>query len=96
VVRLFLALALVLVVVACGHSGPKVGFGEPCESDDACTTGLCVGDGTDAHRGKCTKSCGPDMGCPAGWSCSALTARGVAVCARGTGVPELELGRTRQ
>lgn len=96
VVRLAFVLFLSLLCLpACGRRGPKVGFGQTCESDDACTTGLCVGDGSGADRGRCTKSCGPDMGCPAGWSCSALTARGVAVCAQGSGVPDLQLAPSR-
>jgi hypothetical protein len=86
---------LAVAGVACDRT-PKVGFGEPCESDAACTTGMCVGDGTSRHRGRCTKSCGPDTSCPEGWSCSALTARGVAVCAQGSGIPELDVARTRR
>lgn len=93
--RLAISLCLLVVLGACHHA-PKVGFGEVCDGDDACTTGLfCVGDGTSAHSGRCTKSCGPDTACPEGWSCSALTARGVAVCARGSGVPDLQLNGPR-
>lgn len=89
-----LALAVSLSA-ACSHE-PKVAFGEPCDADEVCETGLCVGDGTRSDRGRCNQSCGPETACPEGWSCSALTGRGVAVCAEGSGIPDLQLNSPRR
>jgi hypothetical protein len=82
--------ALAFAASSCERE-PTASFGETCDADEVCESGLCVGDGANARRGRCTKSCGPDTTCPEGWSCSALTARGLAVCAQGSGVPDLQL-----
>lgn len=87
-------LSLLSLLAACSSPSPTAGFGEACEGSAACKSGRCVSEGS-TRRGTCTRTCGPQTPCPDGWSCSALTSQGVAVCARGSGVPELQLNGPR-
>ena len=89
------ALLVALAIAACSPE-PTARLGETCRADEECTTRLCVGDGRNKSVGRCTRSCGPDTPCPEGWSCSALTGRGLAVCARGSGVPDFQLNEPRE
>jgi len=76
---------LVPLAISCGGRG-SAGFGESCDSDDACAAGLCVG-GVSAEGPVCTKSCASSEECPEGWSCSAATENGVVVCRQGSATP---------
>lgn len=79
-------LAGLLVLVACPDE-PKLEIGARCDSDEACSSGNCVGDGSGRPFGRCTRPCAESSDCPDGWSCGAITTRGEAVCVEGDGIP---------
>lgn len=77
-------MALGTLLPACG--GGDARLGEPCESDDDCARGLCVG-GVNGDRPACTRSCAGNEDCPHGWSCSGVTQNQVLVCSHGAATP---------
>lgn len=84
--RMLLAALLAVSVPACGCGGGEAGFGERCDSDGDCADGLCVG-GVDGDAPRCTRSCGSQLQCPRGWSCSGVTEKDVLVCQKGAATP---------
>lgn len=62
-------------------------YGEPCEADRDCASGLCVSASESAERGVCTVSCATGADCPRGHSCRGATNSGVVVCLPGPAVP---------
>ncbi len=85
--RLVVTLLFGLAAGAC-KDAPRHEFGHACLDDDDCFRGLlCVAAVQGAKKGTCTKSCGAESECPEGWSCGAVTQRGVLTCRRGSSVP---------
>jgi hypothetical protein len=62
-------------------------YGEPCEGDRDCASGLCVSPSQNAEKGVCTVSCSTGDDCPRGHSCRGATNAGVVVCLPGPAVP---------
>lgn len=58
-----------------GSAEPSLGeTGDPCTSDDECTSGVCLDFGAD--EGVCTDRCGSDSDCPDGFECVVDTTTG--------------------
>ncbi len=77
---------LALTLTGCEETPGETPFGEACEADGECASLLCVG-GVAGPDGVCTRSCATNDECPEGWSCGAVTQRGVIVCRQGASTP---------
>lgn len=67
-------------------AGPTPGtgaFGEPCDDNTACSSNICVSDGSTAF---CSQLCNDDSGCPSGAMCVGLMSGGGA-CVPGSSPP---------
>ncbi len=81
--------ALTLLAAAClgctrGRGLAVIGDG--CGSDFDCARGYCVATAS-SEEPVCTVTCSGNDECPAGWSCSGATERGVVVCVPGAATP---------
>jgi len=84
-----LGAALVSPLAACERSQQRPGDrldGVACEDADQCAGGYCVA-GVAGEQPACTRTCATGEDCADGWSCSAVTDRGVLVCQRGGATP---------
>ena len=88
----FLLLATVAAAGGCKKKGRNLPFGDPCDSDDDCSSSICLFLDERATKGWCTKECDMDENdCPEGKACLTLASHagrsGVPVCGEAPPIP---------